>query len=444
LDQPELFDDLTFQAVASAALSDPAAKDRLDRSSQHADEALKQLAGQLSSPAARELAQEALENPELFDAIAAHGAMEQALQDPAARAAISAAGAKPARVAAFPRARWIAIGSIAAALVLVAAYLAKTRFSSQNIASNRPPSQDHAAPARGLTPGLDSASQGPVLLAQDLKARPATGGAVFRSSTGDSRAPRLNGSVVATDNLQVIVDLGSVDGLAKDTPLDVFHGDGKEPIARLTVTTVFRERARAGIVRGQGIREHDRVSAGPAVYLGAVIEQVDALAQSGDLARAREAARSAMNWAESSAAPAVRRRIVGRLAALDYQAGDIAAAESHYRSAVASFNVPPEAPYWERAKILNELAVIYLLRGDTTQAEELLRQAREQSRPGVVQGDILNNLGVLAELRGDSKKAQTFYQDALREFRRDSAVDPDSRTVETNLARLAVTVDEKH
>ncbi len=73
LDQPDLFDDLTFQAVAQGGLVGRRGcrktKKRCNATS----------AENLLRPAQRELAQAALQNDELFDALAAHGAMETSL-----------------------------------------------------------------------------------------------------------------------------------------------------------------------------------------------------------------------------------------------------------------------------------------------------------------------------------------------------------------------------
>ncbi len=70
------------------------------------------------------------------------------------------------------------------------------------------------------------------------------------------------------------------------------------------------------------------------VYLAAVLQQIDALAESRDLAKARRRARNALAWADANGVGAGpdKRRDIERLAALDYQAGDPAAAEEHYRS----------------------------------------------------------------------------------------------------------------
>ncbi|HYL37477.1 MAG TPA: tetratricopeptide repeat protein [Bryobacteraceae bacterium] len=449
LDRGELFDELTFHAVVKAALADPAVQQELANLPAADDDALKlYLSGKLSAPAGRALAQAALENDELFDQLAAHGAVEQSLNNPEVRSALSAAGGPRATLLQFPRrSRAIAIGSIAAALALIAVYAVRTRVWPENkpVASTHPTAP--VAPAvRTLIPGLDLTSGRPVLLARDLTAR-SDAAPVFRSSTPDSRTPRASGSIVAIDNFEAIVNLGSLDGLAKGVELDVFRGDGKGPsIGRMVVTTVFRERARARIVPGESIRENDRVSAGATVYLGAVLQQVNAFADSGDFAEAREAARNAIAWADSNgAAGGPERKILERLGALDYQAGDAVAAEEHYRSAVATFSAPQAASASEQAAILNALGVVYLLRGDDTQAEARLSEAREKSEPGEVQGHILNNLGVLAELRGDIGRAQTLYSDALRAFQTTSGISSrDRQAAETNLARLATRVDEKH
>ncbi|MBZ5607829.1 MAG: tetratricopeptide repeat protein [Acidobacteriia bacterium] len=449
LDRPELFDELTFQAVTKAALVDPAVKEKLDNLAA-GDDALKlYVSGELSPQAQRELAQEALENEELFDALAAHGAMEQSLKEPAVRSALSPASERRAKLLPFPRkTRAIAIGSIAAVLALLAVYSIKTQFwvESKSVATIQPPA---APPVRALTPGLDLTTERPVLLAKDLTPHPDGSGAtpVFRSATPDSRAPQPSGSIVSVDGLVATVNLGSLDGLAKDVELEVFRGPGsRQTIGRLVVTTVFRERARARIISGEGLRENDQVRAGAPVYLGAVLQQIEALVDQNDVAKASDAARGALAWADSNAgASGEKRRIVERLAALDYRAGDTAAAEEHYRSAIASFGAPPAADASEQAATLNNLAVLYLLSGDTTQAEARFSEAREQTAAGAADGQNLNNLGVLAELRGDARKAETLYSDALRAFQNAPGTSArDRQVVEANLARLRKSAGATH
>ena len=127
-----------------------------------------------------------------------------------------------------------------------------------------------------------------------------------------------------------------------------------------------------------------------------------------------------------------------RLAALEYQAGSLQAAEKHYQSAVDSLKAEPQASAREQAVAFNNLAVLHLLRGDYEGAEAPLSQAVLKSPTADrVHGRSVNNLGVLAELHGDRRKAEALYTDALRAFAsiQDSS-EQERRVVETNLARL--------
>ena len=420
LDRPDLFDELTFQAIANAGLSGAGTVGD--------EEALKlHFGGKLDASGQRELAQAALENDELFDALAAHGAVEASLKVAAVRSVIEAPGDIGSKVVPFRRrAGWVAIIAVAAAAAIVAVYLARMEQPA-SIATDRP--QRHT-----MLPTLELTAERPVLLARNLTPN-AEGGAsaVFRSATSDSRAPRPTGTIVATDNLEVTIDLGSLDGLVKDAELEVFRAGAPQPIGRLVVTTVFRERARARILSGAGLRAKDQVRVPAPEYLAAVLQQLNALAESGDLPKARETARHALAWADANAVGAGEKRsTLERLAALDFQAGDAASAEEHYRIAIASFDFAPAPSTSERVLTLNNLGALSLLRGDTTQAEARFTEARSAD------AQTLNNLGVVAELRGDLQKANVLYSDALRAVQNAPGANArDRQAVEANLARVA-------
>src|SRR5260370_19816141 len=212
----------------------------------------------------RALAREALSDDQLFDALAAHGAVEKALDNPVFRDAISKTG-RPVR----SKANIFAIaGSIAAAIALFTFYI---KWDRPPGLSNRP---TIAQPT--LKPTLDpSASAGqPILLARQL--RPASGDApIFRASASQRRAPQQQGSILSIEEKLPTINLGSLDGLAKGSELGVFRGG--QPIGRIVVTTIFRDRARARIVAGESIHVGDQVRTDGPVYLSAVMQQLDAL-----------------------------------------------------------------------------------------------------------------------------------------------------------------------
>src|SRR5467141_948686 len=72
LRRPELFEELNAAALAKAAIESESNSGILER----------YLSGQLSPLEERELAREALNNEQLFDALATHGAIEEGLEDP--------------------------------------------------------------------------------------------------------------------------------------------------------------------------------------------------------------------------------------------------------------------------------------------------------------------------------------------------------------------------
>jgi Flp pilus assembly protein TadD len=221
--------------------------------------------------------------------------------------------------------------------------------------------------------------------------------------------------------------------------LEVFHAGSPQAAGRLQVTTVFRERSRARILGGAALRAKEQVRVPAPVYLAAVLQQVEALAGSGEGAKARDMARSALAWADANGAgDGDKRALLERLATLDYQAGDSASAEEHYRRVMAAFDSTPAASAPERDLVLNNLGSLYLLRGDLEQAEARFRDAPTDD------AQTLNNLGVVAELRGDREKANTLYSDALRAVQYAPGADArDRQAIEANLARVRKPADAK-
>jgi len=427
LDNPELFEELTYQAVAKSALVQGDAG--LLRSF---------LSGKLSASGERALAQAALDNEELFDALVAHGALEQSLQDREFRAALARPAESRTKVFRFPnKARAIAIGSIAAALAVIGVYSWKSLSSGRNTALNT------TAKIQAPAPGLEFRVDRLILLAARLQPDSGKKGAepVFRSAETESRAPQPTGTVLSVDHGQATISLGSLDGLTKGAELRVFRGDqATQPAAHLLVTTVFRDRARASVAGGETVQVKDRVESPIPVYLDAILEEMNRLADRGDPAKARSLAREAVARAKVPSGAA--RKVFERLGELDYRAGDVARAEEDYQSAVASFAGFPSPTSAEQAATLNSLGALYLLRGEYGQAEAPLREARDTAADAVEHAGTLNNLAVLAELRGDRPMAVELYRDALRAL----ANSPDAqarKVVDANLARLGSVADGK-
>jgi hypothetical protein len=342
----------------------PHLEDRIDR----------YVRGELTAAEARELAQKSLDDPELFENLTFSALAKAAVADPSV-----------AKVVRFPRKTQVLAG---AGAIAAAAIVAVTLYSL------RPPSVPNQAP-RISTASTPKPISAPILLGSNLGLERAAA-PIYRGAEADSRPPRPVGSIVSIEDGVASIDLGSLDGLVKGSEVPVFRDErSTQPIGRLVVTTVFRERARGRIVDGQ-IQVNYQARIAATIYLGVLLEQVDGLSGRGDSAAAKTVAEKAVAWAETaSVLPGERAKALEKLAALEYQAGSLQSAEKHYQSVVDSLNSAPagtKSPiYWQS----------------------------------------LNNLGVLAELRGDRQKAEAFYTDALR-----ASSGADQRAVETNLSRL--------
>jgi Flp pilus assembly protein TadD len=351
---------------------------------------------ELTAAEARDLAQKSLDDPDLFDDLTASGL---------AAAALSA----PAKVVRFPRkTRFVVAGAAAAAaIVLVSLYSMR-------------PSQPRETPTSSpLAPALEaSAKPGQPILLPSGPEREQNSAPVFRSPASDNRAPRSTGSIVSLADGEAAVDLGSLDGLAKGSDMQVFRNE--KFIGQAKVTAVFRERSRT--VAAPGVQVNDQVRPAPGVYLDALLQQADAMSARGDSGGARKMVEKAAAWTETANDPP---RELERLATWEYQVGSFQAAEKHYQSA------EPEASFGA----LNNLAVLRILRRDYDGAEvPLSRVISTSPKTDIAYARSLNNLGVLAELRGDKRKAEALYSDALRAAPDASPLDRQS--LETNLARI--------
>jgi hypothetical protein len=351
-------------------------------------------ARELSPAEARKLAHQALEDPDLFDALVARGAAEASLKTPAVRAALATPGRHR---------QWaIALGAVAAAWLLVALVwrvVVSQQFHQPSQQARAIAPKPAVLPSPGVLPSLDASSNRPVLLASDLGPARTTDAPVFRGSdAATERQPQSTGIITALDAGVATVNLGSLDGLVKGTEL-----------GPIVITTVFRDHARGKIVNGAAIRVNDQVQVPPSIHLAAVLHEVDALAASGDLSRARAVARNALATGSSGET----RTLLERLAALDYQVGAPDAAREHYEAAANNFYAPPAASPSEQAATLNSLGALYLLRGDTQSAVKPLNQAAAQTAIDPdLRTQILNNLGVLSEMKGDLATARDDYSRA--------------------------------
>jgi tetratricopeptide (TPR) repeat protein len=396
---------------------------------------------ELSAAEAQELAQRSLDDPELFEDLTFSALANAALSASSVRDQLQQRGSG-AKVFRFPRKAILWVATAAAAVLLISVYFPRLPFFRRNRPSLVQNQSPETAPSSLLTPALPFAAKPgqPVLLASDLQPDRRERPQVFRGSEPESRLPQPAGSIVSIEDGLAVIDLGSLDGLAKGSELRIFRDErSTQPIGRLMVTTVFRERARGRILTRQEIHTNNRVQVASAAYLGALLERVDALAGQGDSNAARMIAEKVVGWAESaSVPPGEKRKALERLAGLEYQAGSLEAAEKHYQSAIDSLDATPPASALEQSVVFNNLAVLHMLHGDYGGAESPLSQAVSRA-PAADSAHVrsLNNLGVLAELRGDRRKAQELYAEALGALKGISnASGQERRAVETNLARL--------
>ena len=192
--------------------------------------------GELTPAESRELAQKALGDDDLFDeltstAIARHGLPTRE------RKAITG-----------PR---IVVLAAAAAVILAVVLYTLERNA-------RPVKPDVAI----LAP--------PILLARNADSNPAA----YRGADSESREPRATGSIESTAGGMATIDLGSVDGLAKDAEVDVVRGG--EAIGKIRLTTIFRDHSRGDIMGALQARARDQVRVPPLARLRANLDQIEA------------------------------------------------------------------------------------------------------------------------------------------------------------------------
>jgi hypothetical protein len=348
----------------------------------------------LSPAESRKLAQQALDDQDLFDALVAQGAVEASLQMPAI--------ARPSR-----RMPWVIGVLAAAAAVILAVFLLRSKA-----VETAPAVVAVAKPV--LLPSFDETSGRPILLASELNPAKASDAPAFRGDAAPNHAPQTNGVVTALEGDEATLSLGLLDGLEKGTE-----------IGGIKITTVFRDHARGKVTGGASIHVNDHVQVPSSVHLAAVLNEVDALAASANLNQARILARNALAAGSSGET----RQILEKLAALDYQAGAVDAAREHYESAANNFFDAPAASPAEQARTLNSLGALYLLRGDPASAVKPLNQAAAITAIDLdLRAQILNNLGVLAEMRGNVADARSHYEQASAH---------QNKIAQDNLTRLA-------
>ncbi len=408
----------------------PRREDRIDR----------YVRGELTAAEARELAHESLDNPELFEDLTCSALAMRAVSAGSAGRRLERPGPSERMVRLTRNTPVILAGVAAALIVLVSLYSLRSSLLRPILSQNQP---HENSPDSALSPALPlSAKPGQPILLASVESAPARrdGAPVFRGAEPRSRVPRPAGSITSVDGEAATIDLGSLDGLVKGTELAVFRDERfTQPIGRLLVTTVFRERSRGRLLAGREVLLNSRVRVPANAYLGALMQQTDALSSRGEPAAARVIANKAAGWAQTAdVQPGQRWRTLEQLAQLEFQTGALQAAEQHYQSAVDGLSAEPRASAGERSVAFNDLAVLRMLRGNYESVEVLLNEAGSKSAAtDGTSGRSLNNLGVLAELRGDRRKAETLYVNALRALSDiPNAASRERAAVEANLARV--------
>jgi len=392
------------------------------------DEKLARFArGEVGLDEARELAQASLESHAWFEDLTATAL---------AKTAVSSV---PVPAAPLRHARWRSPFLLATAAAIVigifvvnyAMRVSSKQRDSARIASLQPPSMYRPSPILAFAPG----SAQPVLLAEGLQlATPARTTQVFRGNQS-SRSPRQTGAIILVEDGQATINLGSVDGLAKGSEVEVYRDNTlKHPAGTLLVGTLFREQARAD-VGPKDLKVKYVVQVTDGDHLQALIQQATASEARGDLTEARRAAASAIKWANNATVTTSQKASAAELLArLDFTAKDLAGAEMHYRAALDLLSADQHVSQNDLAEVQNDLAALAMLRGDYNSADKLLRGNPPIPTKPNLRAERLNNLGVLAETRGDRTQAESFYTQALAILPQD--LPNERRVAEANLARV--------
>ena len=210
--------------------------------------------GELPPAESRDLAQQALGDHDLFDELTATAI---------ARRGLATRGRK--RIT-WPR---IAIIAAAAAAVIMGVVL---RAPERN---PEPVRQDVAISAP------------PTLLARNGESNPAT----FRGADIEDRESRATGSIGSITGGIATINLGSLDGLAKDAEVDVIRSG--RAIGHIRVTTIFRDHSRGEIASGASIVVNDQIRMPPSARLRAILDQIDATLARGEAEKAMSIAQQA-------------------------------------------------------------------------------------------------------------------------------------------------------
>lgn len=207
--------------------------------------------GELSPAESRELARKALGDDDLFDDLTATAIARRGL------ASRGRERIKWPRVAIFAAA--------AAAAVILAVMLRAPQPVRQAVTISTPP----------------------MLLARSGDSNTSA----FRGTDTGSRGSHATGSIGSIAGGFATIDLGSLDGLAKDGEVDVIRGG--QAIGHIKLTTVFRDHARGRVADGASIGLSDQVRVPPSTRLRAILDQINAALARGEPAKAMSIAQAA-------------------------------------------------------------------------------------------------------------------------------------------------------
>jgi hypothetical protein len=146
-----------------------------------------------------------------------------------------------------------------------------------------------------VAPQMTAVSSRPILLSQNADS------STFRAAEPDSRAARVSGSVIQVGDGAVTIDLGSLDGLAKGSEVELIR-DG-QATGKLTLTTIFRDHARGSASAGISVHVKDSVRVPQRIVVRAALDQIDALIARGDIDAARRIAEQAPGDDPASMSP---------------------------------------------------------------------------------------------------------------------------------------------
>lgn len=393
------------------------------------DEQLARFAGgQLNAAEERELAQTALDSPAWFEELT-----DTSLAKTAATSV--PLPAEPVRFAWWRSPFLLAASAVIVVAIVVLPYLYLMRNPPKRKELARMASPQINAPGEPRpTMSLRDGSSKPVLLAEGFSPVSPEPAQVFRGEDQPARPPRQVGAIVEIEDGTATINLGFVDGLAKGSEVGIYRDRAfKHHIGTLTLSTVFRDRAR-GEIEGHPFQVQYSARTSDRDHLQALLQAATDLQMRGELAQARRAAADANHWAKTAqVAGAEKAHAAELLGNLDFQAADPNAAEMHCRAALEMLSDDPNRSAAALAELQNDLAALMMLRGDYGSAQQLLDSDTAGLSDKGSKAERLNNRGVLAEERGARIQAENFYGQALELLPAGSAK---QKIVEVNLNRV--------